>query len=139
MTRIEHANITVPDIDEAIRFIKIIAPDFVVRKDCSPEESYRWVHIGNDEYYFALQEAHLDANPTYPRMAYKNFGVNHISIVVDDLDKIESKLVEAGYKRSIETPKESYRRRLYFYDDMGFEWELIEYSSNEPNKKFHYE
>ncbi len=33
MTRIEHANITVPDIDAAIRFLKIVAPDFDVRKD----------------------------------------------------------------------------------------------------------
>lgn len=35
MTRIEHANITVPDIDAAIDFIKIVAPDFQVRMDRS--------------------------------------------------------------------------------------------------------
>ena len=48
MTRIEHVNITVPDIDEAIRFLKIVAPDFEVRKDEKPSNSYRWVHIGNE-------------------------------------------------------------------------------------------
>ena len=32
MTRIEHANITVPDIDAAIAFLKVVAPDFEVRK-----------------------------------------------------------------------------------------------------------
>ena len=54
MTRIEHVNITVPDIDAAISFLKIVAPDFEVRKDNKPADNYRWVHIGNDSYYFAL-------------------------------------------------------------------------------------
>lgn len=41
MTRIEHQNITVPCIDEAIAFIRIVAPDFEVRKDEKPENGYR--------------------------------------------------------------------------------------------------
>ena len=56
MTRLEHVNITVPDIDEAIKFLKTVAPDFQVRIDEKPEESFRWAHIGNHEYYVALQE-----------------------------------------------------------------------------------
>lgn len=36
MTKIEHSNITVPDIDEAIAFISLVAPDFKIRKDESP-------------------------------------------------------------------------------------------------------
>ena len=63
MTRIEHVNITVPDIDAAINFLKIVAPDFDVRKDNNSLDSYRWAHIGNEKYYFALQEAHLDVVP----------------------------------------------------------------------------
>ncbi len=139
MTRIEHANLTVPDIDEAIKFILIVAPDFKVRKDAKPEGSYRWVHIGNDEFYFALQEAHLGAKPEYPRVAYKNFGVNHIALVVNNISEIEANLVKAGYKRSIETPKEQYRKRLYFFDNFNIEWELIEYLSDIPSEKFKYE
>ena len=53
MTIIERVNITVPDKDAAIKFIKIVAPDFVVRKDEKPPDDYRWVHIGNEMYYFA--------------------------------------------------------------------------------------
>ena len=73
MTRIEHVNITVPDIDEAIRFLKIVAPDFEVRKDEKPSKSYRWVHIGNEVYYFALQEPHLDAHPNKKLQTNKNY------------------------------------------------------------------
>ncbi|PKH03144.1 glyoxalase [Psychromonas sp. MB-3u-54] len=139
MSKIEHLNITVPNIDEAIKFIQIVAPDFKVRKDVKSSSSYRWAHIGNDEYYFALQEPHLDSDPDSPRKTYKNYGVNHIAIVVDDLLKVESDLVKYGYKRSIETPMEKHRNRLYFFDGFGFEWELIEYSSENFSEKFLYE
>ena len=139
MSKIEHLNITVPDIDEAIKFIQIVAPDFKVRKDVKSPNSYRWAHIGNDEYYFALQEAHLGSETENPKKTYKNYGVNHIAIVVDDLSRVESNLVKYGYKRSIETPVEKHRKRLYFFDNFGFEWELIEYSSEDPDEKFLYE
>ena len=33
MTKIEHVNLTVPDIDAALDFLKIVAPDFSVRRD----------------------------------------------------------------------------------------------------------
>ncbi len=39
MTKIEHTNMTVPDIDEAIRLIQIVAPDFKIRKDETPPGS----------------------------------------------------------------------------------------------------
>lgn len=139
MTRIEHLNITVPDIDEAIKFIQIVAPDFQVRKDETPPTSYRWVHIGNDDYYFALQAPHIGASPEKARTTYKNYGVNHIALVVEDISTIENRLVEAGYQRSIDTPIETFRKRLYFYDNAGFEWELVEYTSKAPSEKFLYE
>lgn len=139
MTQIEHLNITVPNIDEAIKFIQIVAPDFKVRKDEKPLSSHRWAHIGNDEYYFALQEPHIGSEAERPRKTYKNYGVNHIALVVDDISKIENELVKAGYKRSIETPTEKYRKRLYFFDNFGFEWELVEYTSENPSEKYLYE
>lgn len=139
MSKIEHLNITVPNIDEAIKFIQIVAPDFKVRKDVKSSTSHRWAHVGNGECYFALQESHFGSEPDSPRTTYKNYGVNHIAIVVDDILKVENELVKYGYKRSIETPKEKYRKRLYFFDNFGFEWELVEYTSQEPEKMFLYE
>jgi len=139
MTRIEHVNMTVPDIDAAIRFIKIVAPDFDVRKDERPSNSYRWVHIGNEAYYFALQEPHLDADPKKQFQTYKNYGVNHLALVVSNVQEIEKKLLDSGYKRGIETPVEQHRKRAYFYDNAGFEWELVEYLSEKPSEKYFYE
>ncbi len=139
MTTIEHANITVPDIDVAIRFLKIVAPDFFVRKDVKKDGEYRWAHIGNDHFYIALQEPHLAKSPTVGSVAYENSGVNHIALIVSNLDKIEQQLMREGYQKSIDTPIEKYRKRLYYYDTEGFEWELIEYFSDKPSERYLYE
>lgn len=139
MTALEHANITVPDIDSAIRFIKTVASDFRVKRDEKHINGYRWVHIGNDHYYLALQEPHLDATPKDRRSPYRNYGINHLAFVVDNIEEIESKLLENGYKRGIGTPKEKYRKRAYFFDDAGLEWELVEYLSENPEEKYLYE
>ena len=39
MTRLEHANITVPDIDAAIAFLSVVAPDFRIRHDALAEQA----------------------------------------------------------------------------------------------------
>lgn len=139
VTKIEHANITVPDIDDAIRFLKIVAPDFKVRKNANPTDSYRWVHIGNEECYFALQEPHLDGNPKNQPQTYINYGINHMALIVSDIQTIEKKLTDCDFKKGIETPKEKYRKRVYYYDKAGFEWELVEYFSNILGEKYLYE
>ena len=139
MTRIEHVNITVPDIDAAINFLKIVAPDFDVRKDNKSLDSYRWVHIGNENYYFALQEAHLDAVPQKRLQPYRNYGINHVALIVSNIEEIEEKLIAAGYQKGIETPVEKYRKRAYYLDSAGFEWELVEYLSEQPSEKYLYE
>ncbi|HYE76529.1 MAG TPA: VOC family protein, partial [bacterium] len=45
---LEHANITVPDIDAAIAFLTTAFPEFQVRHDSGPRpgDEIRWVHVG---------------------------------------------------------------------------------------------
>jgi len=139
MTRIEHINITVPDVDAAIDFLKIVAPDFEVRKDSKSPDSYRWAHIGNDKCYFALQEAHLDAIPKKRLQPYRNYGINHVALVVANIEVIEKQLIDNGYQKGIDTPIEKYRKRIYYLDNAGFEWELVEYLSDNPDEMYLYE
>ena len=138
-TKIEHINITVPDIDAAVSFLNIVAPDFEIKKDENPLNDKRWMHIGNNENYFALQEAHIDAIPKKQNQTYINYGYNHIGLVVNNIDDIENQLKEAGYQKGINTPKEQFRKRAYYYDKSGFEWELVEYLSENIEDKFLYE
>ena len=139
MTRIEHANITVPDIDSALEFFNIVAPDFHVRRDEQSERGYRWVHIGNEHYYFALQEPHPGVDPRAPNEAYINNGINHLCLTIDDAEAIEKQLLDKGYKPNGPMITETFRKRIYFYDNTGIEWEMVEYLSDSPDEKYLYE
>ncbi len=139
MTQLEHANITVPDIDAAVRFIQLIAPDYKVRQDAVSETGYRWVHVGNDNSYIALQAAHPGVAASSPHDTYVNFGVNHLCFRIDDARATERRLLNAGYQQNGPLIEDSHRLRLYFYDDMGLEWEMVEYLSNKPEEMHQYE
>jgi len=139
MTRIEHINTTVPDINAAIEFIQLVAPDFTVRKDDVSDKGYRWVHIGNDDCYLALQAPYPGIDPQSPQLTYHNIGVNHIGLVIDDAAGTESLLLKNGFKPNGSMVTETHRKRIYFYDRSGFEWEMIEYSTRDPKEKYLYE
>ena len=104
-----------------------------------PAGSYRWTHIGNDESYIALQEPHLGGVAETPHERYKNIGVNHVAMVVDDVSAVEKRLLAEGFEKNPEEIAEKYRKRVYFYDDSGFEWEFVEYFSDITHERYLYE
>lgn len=132
---LEHANITVPDVEAAIRFLKTIDPTFRIRHDEKPPGSHRWVHIGTEESYFALQEPHLDSSPEDKRRPYRDIGVNHLGLVVDDLEQVVRRLEENGYRKGIDGEENPHRKRAYYYDSANFEWELVQYLTDDPTKR----
>ena len=138
-TIVEHVNITVPDIERTLTFLKIVAPDFNVRKEGTPENGSRWVHFGNTDFYIAIEEPRPGSTPKDPLQSYVNYGKNHIGLVVEDLDKIANELDKLGYTRGIATPEEKFRKRLYYKDHDNFEWELVEYFSDKAEEKNLYE
>jgi hypothetical protein len=134
-TYLEHANITVPDIDAAITFLKVIDPRFEVRRDEICAAGYRWAHIGSGTTYIALQAPHADSDPQSPLQTYKNFGVNHLAWVVDVFDAAIQRLEESGYSKGIPVETEKHRKRAYYFDFAGFEWEIVEYLSDLPAER----
>ncbi|MCP5108615.1 MAG: VOC family protein, partial [bacterium] len=122
---LEHANITVPDIDAAITFLKILEPAFKVRHDETPEDKFRWAHIGTDDSYIALQEPHNAPEAKDTRRLYQDIGLNHLAWVVEDLDAVAARLEENGFRRGIPTDPHPYRKRAYYFDSAGFEWEIL--------------
>jgi len=136
---LEHANITVPSIDAAIEFLLLVEPTFFVRHDEAVEGTYRWAHIGNHNTYIALQEPHLDAGENQTRRPYKDHGVNHLAFVVSDIDACAARLDGAGFRRSIGTKEHPFRKRLYFFDRAGLEWELVQYLTDNMADRHSYE
>ena len=51
--RLEHANMSVRDIDVMIRFLQAAFPEFRVRGKGTSANGTRWVHVGADETYIA--------------------------------------------------------------------------------------
>lgn len=123
---LEHINITVANIENSIDFFQTAFSDFEVRHD-EGKGAERWVHLGSDDLYIAIQQGDKDVTRTKD---YSRNGVNHLGFVVDDVKGIAERLLAKGYKRSYPIMDEEFRYREYFVDTDGFEYEFVQYFSN---------
>jgi catechol 2,3-dioxygenase-like lactoylglutathione lyase family enzyme len=131
---VEHANVTVTNIEEAVRFLQTAIPSFIIRHQ--GVNGYRWCHIGTESSYIALQEQTLEA--PVERTPYRQLGVNHVAFVVEDLHSLILAMRNAGYREGEVNELHPYRRRAYFFDHDGMEWEFVEYLSNQDTKRNDY-
>ena len=135
--RLEHANITVRDIDAAVHFIKTALPDFHVRREWNDDRE-RWLHIGNDDNYIALVQAKQELSQQ--REPYAGTpGINHLGYEVDDVEALRERLVTAGYEDSTYPNSHPHRKRVYFNDSEGNDWEFVQYFSDDPAERNDYE
>ena len=135
--RLEHANLGVRDIEAMIRFLKTAFPQFEVRGEGKSRDGTRWVHIGTDDTYIALGEARADSSRRWQRYSGET-GVNHLAYEVDDAGALHARLTEAGYRESTPPNAHPHRRRVYFYDPEGNDWEFVQYFSQDPAKRNDY-
>lgn len=138
MIRLEHANITVPDIDAAISFLQLVDPDFRVWNDAGVGHD-RWVHIGCGDTYLALQAPNATGPTGAELVAYRDRGVNHLGLAIKDVDAAAARLQAAGYHESYREERHPARIRRYFSDSAGLEWELVEYLTEDRAARFQYE
>ncbi len=136
--RLEHANLIVRDLDEMTRFLRAAFPDFRVRREGKSWHGKRWLHVGTDDTYIALNEAF--AEPAEDWLPYGGKpGVNHLGYEVDDVDALRGRLAQAGYRDSTVPNRHPHRRRVYFYDAEGNDWEFVQYLSEDPRERNDYE
>ncbi|SNY94552.1 VOC family protein [Flagellimonas pacifica] len=131
---LEHANITVNDLQEAIRFFRTAFPHFKIRG--GGNGTREWVHLGDDDTYIAINQAKY-SNLTIDKN-YDKIGINHIGFVVPDVQKIANNLLKNGYKRDFPKEVEQFRIRDYFADADGNQYEFVQYLSEVPEKKNSY-
>jgi len=138
-TYLEHANVTVPDADSAIRFLMLVDPTFVIRHDGISDDGCRWVHIGNEQFYIAIQEPEEGGGKAEAYTTYLNHGINHIGWVVDDFEATIGRLKEAGYREGLIVPPHPFRKRAYYFDDAGLEWEISSYQTDKNEERNSYD
>ena len=135
--RLEHANIVVRDIDATVRFLRTAFPEFRMRFDGPDAVGKRWVHFGTDDTYIALSQSTVE--PDRPWTPYEGLpGVNHLAYEVDDVEALRERLESAGYRDSTVANKHPYRKRVYFFDRDGNDWEFVQYLSDDAAKRNDY-
>ena len=135
--RLEHANVCVRNIEPMIVFLKTAFPEFRVRGEGTSADGTRWVHLGTDDTYIALGQAKLDSARHW-RPYIGEPGVNHLAYEVDDVQTLSVRLKTAGYRESTPPNAHPYRRRAYFYDPEGNDWEFVQYLSQDLSERNDY-
>jgi catechol 2,3-dioxygenase-like lactoylglutathione lyase family enzyme len=94
-----------------------------------------WRHVGNQDVYVALQAVPIHT----PRAPYDNgTGLNHLGWEVADVAVLETRMRDAGFSPSSHAEPHPARRRVYFLDPEGNDWEFVEYLSNDPAARNRY-
>lgn len=122
---LEHVNMTVSDPDATASMLQYVF-GWKVRWTGPSLGGGFTVHVGTGERYIALYRPKHDVS----RIGEDNYSlagaVNHIGVLVDDLDAAEQRILAAGYKTHSHQEYEP-GKRFYFHDDDGIEYEVVSY------------
>lgn len=131
MQSLEHIHVDVVSIDKTEQFLQIAAPELQRRGGGDTEDYGRWVHIGTESGYIALTEA-PEANEM-PEL-------RHIGVQIDNIESLMARLSAAGFEVADASSLDShpFRRRVYYVDGNGLNWEFIEYLSADPAQRNDY-
>ncbi|MEP1207217.1 MAG: VOC family protein [Rhizobiaceae bacterium] len=84
-------------------------------------------HVGSDDSYLAIYAPNSEASASDSNNYTTQKGLNHIGLVVPDIDAMEERVKAAGYKPGQQWDYEP-GRRFYFYNRDGIEIEVVSYS-----------
>lgn len=121
---LEHVNATVSDTKKTADMLCDVF-GWHIRWEGDSIHGGHTVHVGTDTSYVALYNP-----PAITAKDYANYytvgGLNHLGIVVDNLERVEAKVDARGFKTHSHADYEP-GRRFYFHDEDGVEYEVICY------------
>lgn len=122
---LEHVNITVSDPQSTAKLLCELF-GWSVRWEGSAINDGYTVHVGTQEQYLAVYGR--SDNPAEATDSYATSGsLNHVGVLVDDLDRVEQKVIAAGFRPYHHGNYEP-GRRFYFRDRDRIEFEVISYA-----------
>jgi len=137
-TRLEHANLIVRDLEGIVAFVRTAFPDFRIRMQGKGWGGERLMHVGNDETYLALHEARAEPAERWVPYAGKP-GLNHLGYEVEDVEALRERMKRSGYQDTTVPNAHPHRRRVYFHDPEGNDWEFVQYLSDDPAQRNDYD
>ncbi len=125
MTELEHLNVTVKDTAATAAMLCDLFGWEIRWEGASINDGYS-VHVGSKTTYLALYSPPTAL--TAPGDSYHTrAGLNHVGVVVEDLDAVEAKVKARGYLPNSHQDYEP-GRRFYFDDENGVEFEVVSYA-----------
>jgi catechol 2,3-dioxygenase-like lactoylglutathione lyase family enzyme len=135
MHRLEHANLSVRDAAAIVAFLGVAFPDFRIRGKGLDDAGRPWCHFGDDEVYLALTSLGEGSQRT-PYGATP--GLNHVGFEVDDIDALRRRMEAAGYRHNLAFDDHPARRRIYYFDPEGNDWEFVQYLTDDRRQRNDY-
>jgi catechol 2,3-dioxygenase-like lactoylglutathione lyase family enzyme len=123
--QLEHANFTVTDPTATAHWMEKLF-GWHIRWQGDAISGGHTVHVGTTDRYVALYKPNtaLTAKPdSYTCVG----GLNHIAVVVDDLDAVEAGVRKQGFEMGNHHDYEP-GRRFYFHDGDGIDYEVVQYT-----------
>lgn len=123
-TTLEHTNVTVTDPVATAAWLEDVF-GWHIRWHGPSKNGGETYHVGAKGSYIALYRP--KGTVVAPQDSYQTRGgLNHIAVVVPDLDATESRVKAAGFVPQNHADYEP-GRRFYFDDADGIEWEVVSY------------
>ncbi|MBO6892309.1 MAG: VOC family protein [Roseibium sp.] len=122
---LEHVNVTVSDPAATAKRLENWF-GWKVRWKGDAKGGGTTYHIGNETSYVAAYSPPKQTTPVRDESYSHHGGLNHIAVVVDDLDATEELIKADGYRTHNHGDYEP-GRRFYFDDDDGIEFEIVSY------------
>ncbi|MBQ0929470.1 VOC family protein [Ideonella sp. 4Y16] len=138
MITLEHANLTVRDLDRTLHFILTALPHWRVRGEGTMDWSgrrIRWLHVGDEQQYLALQSQGDGEALDWQGHAV---GVKHLGFIVPDVEAVVARLQAAGWPLDHWGGSSAVRRSAYLVDEGSVQFEFVEYRSDRLAERLEY-
>lgn len=125
MTTLEHVNTTVRDAHATAAWMQKVFGWRIRWEGASMNGLGYTIHVGDDQSYVALYQP-----KTITEAAENDYltaaSLNHIAVVTDDLNAVETKVKQVGFEPHSHGDYEP-GKRFYFHDADRIEYEVVFY------------
>ncbi len=135
MIQLEHINLVVSNIEQALKFYQAALPHWKIRDQGQALWSGKernWLHFGDDYQFITFNDNGTGENRD---LAGHQLGLAHFAFVTSNIEQVIERLTSAGFEIAKPGAQEPYRKNVYFLDPDGFEVEFVQYLSDLPMER----